>query len=134
MWGYARLALGSYGGVGGYESAPSFARAADIPAGQGAVLSRGPLDKVAAYRDDNGRLHLCSAGSRFDARGRVLEGPANADLPGVRLDPGDPRLRGVPRGSPSEEVADPAAESRGAEAVPRRPLTEGAKAGRAGGH
>ena len=68
----------------------------------GAVLRRG-LAKVAVYRDASGELHECSAvcphlgcivawnptqktwdcpchGSRFDALGKVLNGPANAGL------------------------------------------------------
>jgi Rieske Fe-S protein len=75
---------------------------AEIAPGTGAVLRRG-LTKVAVYRDDAGQLHECSAvcphlqcvvhwnggektwdcpchGSRFDAHGRVLNGPANRDL------------------------------------------------------
>lgn len=74
----------------------------DILPGCGAVLRRG-LQKVAAYRDPDGTLHRHSAicphlggivrwnseektwdcpahGSRFDAMGRVLNGPANSDL------------------------------------------------------
>jgi glycine/D-amino acid oxidase-like deaminating enzyme/nitrite reductase/ring-hydroxylating ferredoxin subunit len=73
-----------------------------IPPGEGAVLREG-LSKVAVYRDDAGQVHRCSAacthlqcvvqwnrvekswdcpchGSRFDARGRVLMGPAVDDL------------------------------------------------------
>jgi glycine/D-amino acid oxidase-like deaminating enzyme/nitrite reductase/ring-hydroxylating ferredoxin subunit len=74
----------------------------DIPAGAGAVIRRG-LHMVAVYRDEEGHCfersavcpHLggivrwnhaehswdCPAhGSRFDCLGRVLNGPANADL------------------------------------------------------
>lgn len=74
----------------------------DIAPGQGALLRRG-LAKIAAYRDAGGRLHECSAvcshlacivawnsaektwdcpchGSRFDAVGHVINGPANTDL------------------------------------------------------
>jgi Rieske Fe-S protein len=74
----------------------------EIAPGSGAVLRRG-LHKLAVYRDVAGRLHECSAtcphlgcvvhwnggektwdcpchGSRFDAYGRVLHGPANVDL------------------------------------------------------
>jgi glycine/D-amino acid oxidase-like deaminating enzyme/nitrite reductase/ring-hydroxylating ferredoxin subunit len=74
----------------------------DILPGRGAVIRRG-LQKLAAYRDPDGTLHRCSAvcphlggivrwnseertwdcpahGSRFDALGRVLNGPANSDL------------------------------------------------------
>lgn len=74
----------------------------EVKPGQGAVLRRG-LTKVAAYRDEQGRLHECSAvcphlgclvrwngagqtwdcpchGSRFSTEGKVLHGPAVADL------------------------------------------------------
>lgn len=74
-----------------------------ITRGAGAVVRRG-LAKVAIYRDVHGVLHECSAvcphlggivtwnssehtwdcpchGSRFDAYGHVLSGPANSDLP-----------------------------------------------------
>lgn len=73
-----------------------------VPPGSGAVVRRG-LHKVAVYREPGGRLHEHSAtcphlgcvvhwnggektwdcpchGSRFDALGRVLSGPANRDL------------------------------------------------------
>jgi Rieske Fe-S protein len=73
-----------------------------IRPGEGAVIRRGAL-KVACYRDDSGRLHEHSAvcphlggivrwnslekswdcpvhGSRFDADGCVLNGPANTGL------------------------------------------------------
>jgi glycine/D-amino acid oxidase-like deaminating enzyme/nitrite reductase/ring-hydroxylating ferredoxin subunit len=73
-----------------------------IPYGGGAVLRKGTT-KVAVHRDERGELHACSAvcphlgcivdwnadertwdcpchGSRFDALGRVLHGPANRDL------------------------------------------------------
>ena len=76
--------------------------AEQIPPGEGAVLREG-LSKVAAYRDDAGHVHRCSAacthlqcvvqwnrvekswdcpchGSRFDPKGRVLMGPAVDDL------------------------------------------------------
>ena len=76
--------------------------AEEIEAGEGAILRRG-LKKIAAYRDEEGRLHEQSAvcrhagcvvawnstekswdcpchGSRYDARGRVLNGPALEDL------------------------------------------------------
>jgi glycine/D-amino acid oxidase-like deaminating enzyme/nitrite reductase/ring-hydroxylating ferredoxin subunit len=80
--------------------------AEQIPAGSGAVLRDG-LTKLAVYRDDNGKVHKCSAicthlqcvvrwnhverswdcpchGSRFDALGKVVMGPAIDDLPRVR--------------------------------------------------
>jgi nitrite reductase/ring-hydroxylating ferredoxin subunit len=70
--------------------------------GEGAVVRRG-LKKIAAYRDETGRLHEMTAvcphlkcivhwnraeatwdcpchGSRFDALGQVLNGPSVADL------------------------------------------------------
>lgn len=73
-----------------------------IPRGSGAVMRRG-LHKIAVYRDDAGAVHACKAtcphlgcivewnnaertwdcpchGSRFDAYGRVINGPANVDL------------------------------------------------------
>ena len=73
-----------------------------IVPGSGAVVRRG-LRMIAASRDADGRLHECSAicphlgglvvwnpverswdcpchGSRFDAQGRVMNGPANTDL------------------------------------------------------
>jgi glycine/D-amino acid oxidase-like deaminating enzyme/nitrite reductase/ring-hydroxylating ferredoxin subunit len=75
---------------------------ASIPTGQGRVIRRG-VHKIAAYKDDDGTVHECSAvcthlkcivdwntaekswdcpchGSRFDPKGRVLSGPATADL------------------------------------------------------
>ncbi len=74
----------------------------DIPAGEGRVVRRG-LHKVAAYKDESSVVHERSAvcthmgcivdwntaekgwdcpchGSRFDAMGKVLNGPAIADL------------------------------------------------------
>jgi glycine/D-amino acid oxidase-like deaminating enzyme/nitrite reductase/ring-hydroxylating ferredoxin subunit len=76
---------------------------AEIDAGEGAVLRHG-LSKIAAYRDDRGKLHVRSAicphlgcivhwnrfekvwdcpchGSQFDPTGRVLHGPAVHALP-----------------------------------------------------
>lgn len=75
----------------------------EIEPGAGAVIRRG-LFKVAAYRDESGTVHERSAvcrhlgcivnwnslektwdcpchGSRYDAMGKVIQGPANADLP-----------------------------------------------------
>lgn len=74
----------------------------EIQAGSGALIRRG-LTKVAVYRDETGALHELSAvcphlgclvswndvekiwdcpchGSRFDARGEVVNGPANRGL------------------------------------------------------
>ncbi|HET9013255.1 MAG TPA: FAD-dependent oxidoreductase, partial [Gemmatimonadaceae bacterium] len=75
---------------------------ASIAPGQGRVVRRG-MHKIAAYRDEEGVLHECSAvcthlkcivdwntaekswdcpchGSRFSATGTVIAGPATADL------------------------------------------------------
>ena len=80
---------------------------AAITPGEGAVIRQG-LEKAAVYRDEGGQFHVRSAvcphlnclvawnteektwdcpchGSRFDCYGRVLNGPANADLADVRL-------------------------------------------------
>ena len=74
----------------------------EIPAGSGAIVRRG-LEKLAVYRDEQGRVHERLAacphlgcvvhwnrsettwdcpchGSRFDAYGKVINGPANRDL------------------------------------------------------
>ena len=74
----------------------------EIKPGAGAIISRG-LRKVAAYRDPKGEVHELSAvcrhlgcivkwntsentwdcpchGSRYDALGKVIQGPANSDL------------------------------------------------------
>ncbi len=74
----------------------------DIAAGEGAIIRRG-LSKIAAYRDEQGRLHECSAacthlgcivqwnavekswdcpcdGSRYAPDGKVLHGPATRPL------------------------------------------------------
>jgi glycine/D-amino acid oxidase-like deaminating enzyme/nitrite reductase/ring-hydroxylating ferredoxin subunit len=83
--------------------------AEEIAAGEGAIIRRG-LTKIAAYRDEQGALHECSAlcthlacivnwngvekswdcpchGSRFDAYGRVITGPANTDLASLEGEP-----------------------------------------------
>lgn len=74
----------------------------EIPRGRGALVRRG-FRKIAAYRDEHGELHECSAvcphlgcivhwtdasqtwdcpchGSQFDPYGQVLNGPANTPL------------------------------------------------------
>lgn len=81
---------------------------ADIPRECGAVIRHG-LKKIAVYRDAKGAYHECSAvcphlgaivtwnteektwdcpahGSRFDALGKVINGPANEDLSPVEED------------------------------------------------
>jgi Rieske Fe-S protein len=80
----------------------------EIKPGSGAVVRRGAT-KIAAYRDDAGQLHERSAicrhlgcvvdwntlertwdcpchGSRYDALGKVIQGPANSDLPEVNAE------------------------------------------------
>jgi glycine/D-amino acid oxidase-like deaminating enzyme/nitrite reductase/ring-hydroxylating ferredoxin subunit len=93
----------------------------EIKAGNGAIIRRG-LTKVAVYRDEKGEVHERSAicrhlgcvvdwntlestwdcpchGSRYDAYGHVIQGPANSDLPEVEsteADSGrDSRRRGA---------------------------------------
>jgi Rieske Fe-S protein len=74
----------------------------EIKPGAGAIISRG-LSKVAVYKDPKGEIHERSAvcrhlgcivrwntlentwdcpchGSRYDALGKVIQGPANSDL------------------------------------------------------
>jgi glycine/D-amino acid oxidase-like deaminating enzyme/nitrite reductase/ring-hydroxylating ferredoxin subunit len=77
----------------------------EIKADEGAIMRHG-LSKIAVYKDSSGRVHKLSAvcphlgcvvawnsfektwdcpchGSRYDARGRVYNGPANSDLSSV---------------------------------------------------
>jgi glycine/D-amino acid oxidase-like deaminating enzyme/nitrite reductase/ring-hydroxylating ferredoxin subunit len=77
--------------------------AADVPRGSGGIIRRGLL-KIAIYKDEAGTVHQLSAvcrhlgcivdwnslektwdcpchGSRYDATGHVIVGPANSDLP-----------------------------------------------------
>jgi glycine/D-amino acid oxidase-like deaminating enzyme/nitrite reductase/ring-hydroxylating ferredoxin subunit len=86
----------------GYFGAGEITDVTDIPAGEGAVLSRG-AKKVAIFHTDGGALREYSAvcphlgcivawnsiektwdcpchGSRFDKFGKVINGPANSDL------------------------------------------------------
>jgi glycine/D-amino acid oxidase-like deaminating enzyme/nitrite reductase/ring-hydroxylating ferredoxin subunit len=81
---------------------PDPSNANDLAPGEGKIIRRG-MQKVAAYRDDEGNLHECSAvcthmkcivgwnsaektwdcpchGSRFDPFGKVVTGPALSDL------------------------------------------------------
>lgn len=105
----------------------------DIAPCTGAVLRRG-MQRIAAYRDEYGVLHTRSAtcphlggivrwnseerswdcpahGSRFAATGRVLNGPANADL--AEAPPGEHERRERPAREPrhaagSRQTAEPA--------------------------
>jgi glycine/D-amino acid oxidase-like deaminating enzyme/nitrite reductase/ring-hydroxylating ferredoxin subunit len=93
--------------VGGFGPHVSVKDVHSVPKGEGRVIDHG-IDKVAVHRDEDGVLHAVSAvcthlqcvvrwnsadkswdcpchGSRFDARGRVLHGPALDDLPAVEL-------------------------------------------------
>ena len=81
---------------------------AEIAPGSGKIIRRG-LKKIAAYKDESGKVHELSAvcrhlgcivdwntlektwdcpchGSRYDALGHVIMGPANSDLAPVDLD------------------------------------------------
>ncbi|TGD59503.1 FAD-dependent oxidoreductase [Flavobacterium humi] len=86
----------------GWLSSGDTPEASMLPAGKGAILSHG-LEKIALYRDEQGKLHSCSAvcphlggivqwndeeksfdcplhGSRFTPFGKVISGPAKTDL------------------------------------------------------
>ncbi len=88
--------------VEGYLSGGDVDSPEEITPGEGAIVRRG-IAKVAVYRDEDGTLHQHSAlcphlgcivawnhsektwdcpchGSKFDAYGRVITGPANSDL------------------------------------------------------
>jgi glycine/D-amino acid oxidase-like deaminating enzyme/nitrite reductase/ring-hydroxylating ferredoxin subunit len=95
----------------------------EIEPGRGAVLRRG-LTKVAIYKDETGAVHERSAicrhlgcvvgwntlestwdcpchGSRYDALGHVIQGPANSDLPEVDSAEEDSASAGRGRGAAS---------------------------------
>jgi glycine/D-amino acid oxidase-like deaminating enzyme/nitrite reductase/ring-hydroxylating ferredoxin subunit len=101
-WEYTKENLNVAAQYGEWFTPGEVASLADITPGTGAVLRRG-LSKVAVYRDDDGKLHQCSAtcphlgcivswndvqktwdcpchGSRFDKMGKVKRGPAASDL------------------------------------------------------
>lgn len=94
---------------------------ANIPPGEGAVIRRG-THRVAAYRDDDGNIHERSAtcthlacvvrwngtekswdcpchGSRFDALGTVVNGPALKSLGPAEPDTSRPRAGRAPEAS-----------------------------------
>ena len=81
--------------------------AADLRIGQGGIISSG-LKKIAVYRDEDNNLHVCSAvcphmggilhwnadektfdcpvhGSRFTTEGKIVNGPAIADLKKIEI-------------------------------------------------
>lgn len=101
----AKENLKTLGGYAEWLTAGEVSSVEEIPAGSGAILRRG-LSKVAAYRDDKGAIHELSAvcphlgcivawnsgertwdcpchGSRFDAHGEVINGPAVSGLRGA---------------------------------------------------
>ena len=88
--------------IGDWVAAPEADEASEIAAGEGKIIREG-VEKVAAYRDEEGELHTISAvcthlgcvvqwnaaekswdcpchASRFDVDGGVLQGPAVKDL------------------------------------------------------
>ncbi|MEA2410887.1 MAG: hypothetical protein QOC77_1448 [Thermoleophilaceae bacterium] len=88
--------------VGDHLGRPDVRSTDELAAGQAGIVRRG-VGKVAAYRDEDGELHTVSAicthlgcqvkwneaerswdcpchGSRFDPKGRVIQGPAVKDL------------------------------------------------------
>jgi Rieske Fe-S protein len=99
---FARENLNTAAQYADWLTAGEVADPRDIQPGSGAILREG-FTKIAAYRDDSGALHRCSAvcphlggivawnsvesswdcpchGSRFDPYGKVLNGPAAAPL------------------------------------------------------
>jgi len=106
---FARENLNVAGQLTQYLTRGDVTSADQIAPGEGALVRQG-LTKVACYRDEQGQLHQCSAvcthlncivrwnrtektwdcpchGSRFDAYGHVINGPAIADLKAVREQP-----------------------------------------------
>jgi glycine/D-amino acid oxidase-like deaminating enzyme/nitrite reductase/ring-hydroxylating ferredoxin subunit len=94
---------------------------AEIEPGRGAVIRRG-LTKVAVYKDESGAVHERSAicrhlgcvvgwntlestwdcpchGSRYNAYGHVIQGPANSNLPEVDSTEGNDKSVGRRRGA-----------------------------------
>jgi len=97
----------AYNMVKDWVSGSDVDNAEELKAGEGAIISSG-LSKIAAYRDDKGTLHTCSAvcphlggvlqwnkdersfdcplhGSRFTTDGVVVNGPAISDLKKIDL-------------------------------------------------
>jgi glycine/D-amino acid oxidase-like deaminating enzyme/nitrite reductase/ring-hydroxylating ferredoxin subunit len=101
-WEFAKENINVAAQYGDWFTAGDVGSVADIAPGSGAVVRRG-LRKIAVYRDENSKLHQCSAtcthlgcvvnwnhaektwdcpchGSRFASDGKVLSGPASSDL------------------------------------------------------
>jgi Rieske Fe-S protein len=99
---FLREGAGVVGTLAEWFKSGDVASVDEIAPGSGAILRRG-ITKIAVYRDPDGRLHERTAacthlgcvvawnpvadtwdcpchGSRFDPYGRVLAGPAVADL------------------------------------------------------
>ncbi|HZS62489.1 MAG TPA: FAD-dependent oxidoreductase [Gemmatimonadaceae bacterium] len=99
---YARENLNVAGQYARWITPGQVATVAHIAKGEGAVIRRG-ITKIAAYRDEQGKMHECSAvcphlfcivdwnstektwdcpchGSRFDPYGKVINGPAVTHL------------------------------------------------------
>ena len=114
-----------------------------IPAGSGAVLRQG-TKKVAAYRADDGTLHLRSAvcthlycivdwnhaerswdcpchGSRFSTTGKVLNGPATMDLAMIDPTPEERAANTRAEQSPDYRASGAASGSAGADDADKRP-------------
>jgi glycine/D-amino acid oxidase-like deaminating enzyme/nitrite reductase/ring-hydroxylating ferredoxin subunit len=106
LWEFARENLNVAAQYKDWLTGGDVSTVDQVPTGAGAVVRRG-LGKVAIYRDDAGGLHECSAvcphlggivawnpgektwdcpchGSRFDAYGHVVQGPAVSDLTPVQ--------------------------------------------------
>jgi len=102
---YAKENLNVVAQFANYLAPADFASTEDLKPGEGGIIRQG-LKKIAAYRDDTGTLHEFSAicphmkcivkwnatekiwdcpchGSRFDALGRVLNGPAISGLASI---------------------------------------------------
>lgn len=102
MTEYAKDNLGTAAHYAEWLKPGAVAGLQNIAPGEGAVVRRG-LQKIAAFRDEAGEVHMCSAtcthlggvvswnkseriwecpchGSRFDKYGKVLNGPASTDL------------------------------------------------------
>jgi glycine/D-amino acid oxidase-like deaminating enzyme/nitrite reductase/ring-hydroxylating ferredoxin subunit len=105
---------------GDWLPAGDVASAAEVPRGGGAILSSG-LSRYAVHRSTDGTLHVCDAvcphlgcvvrwngaestwdcpchGSRFDPKGKVVNGPANRDL--SRVDPAEIATEPAPASPP----------------------------------